>query len=69
MIVKEVNINSEVLYINIVIVIIIEVGGALAFIITLYCTRFRIIRFCITSKAIDKGIVIYKYNYIFSSFN
>ena len=69
MIVKEVNINSKVLYINIIIVIIIKVGGTLTLIITLYCTKFHTTRFCITSKAIDKGIVVYKYNYIFSSFN
>ena len=74
MTVKEVNINSKVLYINIVIIIIIEVGSTLALIITPYCTRFRttifcITRFCATSKAIDKGLIVYKYNYILSGFN
>jgi hypothetical protein len=74
MTVKEVDINSKALYINIIIIIIVKVGSTLALIITPYYTRFRttkfrITRFCITSKAIDKGIIIYKYNYILSSFN
>ena len=69
MIVKEININSEVFYINIIIIIIAEVGGALALIITPYCTRFYTTKFCATSEAINKGIVIYKYNYILSVFN
>ena len=55
MTVKEVNINRKVLYINLI--------------TTPYYTRFRITRFCTTSKAVDKGIIIYKYNYIFSNFN
>jgi hypothetical protein len=69
MTVKEVNINSEVFYINIIIIIIAEVGGAFALIITLYCTRFYTTRFRTTSKAVDKSIVIYRHNYIFSGFN
>ena len=69
MTVKEVNINSKVLYINIVIIIIVKVSGAFALIITLCYTRFRTTRFYTTSKAIDKGIIVYKYNYILSSFN
>jgi membrane protein YdbS with pleckstrin-like domain len=61
--VKEVDINSEVLYIDVVIVIIIKVGSTLALVITpcytRFCTtRFYTTRFRITSKAIDKGIVV-----------
>ena len=55
MTVKKVNINYKVLYINLIIVF--------------YCIRFRIIRFHATSEAVDKGIIVYKYNYIFNSFN
>jgi hypothetical protein len=74
MTVKEVDINSKVLYINVVIVIIIEVGGALTLIVTpcytrFRTTRFRTTRFRATSKAVDKGIVVYRRNYILSSFN
>jgi len=69
MIVKEVDINSKVLYIDVVIVIIAEVGSALALIVTPCCTRFRTTRFYATSKAVDKGIVIYRHNYILSGFN
>jgi hypothetical protein len=74
MIVKEVNINSKVLYINVVIIIIIEVGSALAFVVTPYYTRFRTTRFYTTrfyttSKAVDKGIIVYRRNYILSGFN
>ena len=69
MTVKEVDINSEVLYINVVIVIITEVGGALALIVTPCCTRFRTARFYTTSKAVDKGIVVYRCDYILSGFN
>jgi len=74
MTVKEVDINGEVLYINVVIVIIIEVGSALALIVTPYYTRFRTTRFytarfCAISKAVDKGIIIYKRDYILSGFN
>jgi len=69
MTVKEVNINSEVLYINVVIIIVAEVGSTLALVITPCCTRFRTTRFYITSKAVDKGIVIYRRDYILSSFN
>ena len=69
MTVKEVNINSKVFYINIVIIIITEVGGAFALIITSYCTRFCTTRFRITSEAVDKGIIVYRYNYILSGFN
>jgi len=69
MTVKEVDINSKVLYINVIIVIITEVGGALALIVTPYCTRFRTTRFYTTSKAVDKGIIIYRRDYILSGFN
>ena len=69
MIIKEVDINSKVLYIDIIIIIIIEVGGAFALIITLYCIRFRTTRFYTTSKAVDKGIAVYRHNYILSNFN
>ena len=74
MTVKEVNINSKVLYIDVIIVVVTEVGGALAFVVTPYytrfcTTRFRTTRFRTTSKAVDKGIVIYRYNYILGSFN
>jgi hypothetical protein len=74
MAVKEVDINSEVLYIDVIIVVVIEVGGTLALIVTPCCTRFRITRFhttrfCTASEAVDKGIVIYRYDYILCSFN
>ena len=46
-VVKEVNINSKVLYIS----------------------GFRTTKSYTTSKAIGKGIVIYRYNYILSYFN
>jgi len=72
MTVKEVDINGKVKR-----VIVIEVGSALALVVAApitiitapYCTRFCITRFCTTNKAVDKGIVIYRRNYIFSSFN
>ena len=64
MTVKEVNINNKVLYINNNIIIITEVGGTLTLIITSYCTRFRTTRFHAISKAVNKGIVIYRYDYI-----
>jgi len=80
--VKEVDINSKVLYVNVIIIIIIEVGGALTLIIATlitnvtapYYTRFRTTRFYTTrfytaSKAIDKGIIVYRRNYILSGFN
>ena len=35
----------------------------------LYYTRFRTTKFYITSKAIGKGVIIYKYNYILNSLN
>ena len=69
MTVKEVNINSEVLYINVIIIIIAEIGSTLAIIIIFCCTRFHTTRFHTTSKAVDKGIVVYRCNYILSSFN
>jgi len=82
MTVKEVDINSKVLYIDVIIIIIIEVGGAFALIITtlianvaapcctrFHTTRFHTTRFYTTSKAIDKGIIIYRRNYILSGFN
>jgi len=82
MTVKEVNINSKVLYVDVIIIVIAEVGGAFALIIATVianvaapcCTRFRTTRFyttrfCTTSKAIDKGIVVYRYDYILSGFN
>jgi len=75
MTVKEVNINSKVLYVNVIIVVIAEVGGAFALIVATLvanvaapcCTRFRTTRFYTTrfyttSKAVDKGIVVYRYN-------
>jgi len=72
MTVKEVNINGKVGR-----VIVIEVGGALALVVATpiaiitapYYTRFRTTRFYTTNKAIDKGIIIYRRNYILSSFN
>jgi hypothetical protein len=54
-IVKEVDINCKVLCINLITVP--------------YCTRFRITRFRATSEAVDKGIVIYRCDYILSGFN
>jgi hypothetical protein len=60
--VKEVDISRKVLYINVVIIIIIEVGSTLALIITSYYTRFRTTRFYTTSKAVDKGIIVYRRN-------
>ena len=77
MTVKEININSKVLYINNNIIIIAKVSGALIFIITTlitniaapYYTRFRTTRFYTTSKAVNKSIIIYRYNYILSGFN
>ena len=68
MTVKEVDINGEVLYINVIIVIT-EVGGVFALIIAFYYTRFCTTRFYTTSKAIDKGIVVYRRDYILSGFN
>ena len=73
MAVKEVNVNSKVRRV----VVVIEVGGAFALVvITLianviapYYTRFHTTRRYITSKAIGKGIVVYKRNYILSGFN
>jgi hypothetical protein len=70
--VKEVNINGKVRR-----VIVVEVGSALALvvatpiaIITASCyTRFRTTRFYATSKAIGKGVVIYRRNYFLSGFN
>jgi predicted regulator of Ras-like GTPase activity (Roadblock/LC7/MglB family) len=62
--VKEVNINGKVGR-----VIVAEVGGALALIIAPCYTRFRTTRFYTTSKAVDKGIIIYSRDYILSGFN
>jgi hypothetical protein len=70
--VKEVNINGKVRR-----VIVIEVGGALALIIatpiaiitTSCCTRFRTTRFYTTSKAIGKGVIVYRHNYFLGGFN
>jgi membrane protein YdbS with pleckstrin-like domain len=62
--VKEVNINGKVGR-----VIVAEVGSALALIVAPYYTRFRTTRFHTTSKAIDKGIIVYSRNYILSGFN
>jgi len=72
MTVKEVDINGKVGR-----VIIVEVGGALALVVATpitiitapYYTRFRITRFCATGKAVNKSIIIYRRNYILSSFN
>ena len=77
MTVKEVDINSEVLYIDIVVIIIVKVGGALALIVATFvtnvaapcCTRFRTARFRTTSEAMGKGIIIYRHDYILSGFN
>ena len=71
MAVKEVNIKSKVRR-----VIVVEVGSALALVVATliinitapYYTRFRTTRFY-TRKAIGKGIVIYRRNYILSGFN
>jgi hypothetical protein len=76
-VVKEVNINGKVGR-----VIVIEVGGALALIVATlivnitapYCTRLRTTRFYTTKlyttrKAIGKGIVVYRRDYILSGFN
>ena len=73
MVVKEVNVDSKVRRV----VVVIEVGGAFALIvITLitnviapYYTKFRTTRLYITSKAIGKGIVVYRRDYILSGFN
>ena len=62
--VKEVNINGKVRR-----VIIVEVGSALALIVAPYYIRFRTTRFYTTSKAVDKGIIVYRRNYILSGFN
>ena len=64
MVVKEVNINGKVGR-----VIVVEVGGAFALIATPYCTRFRTTRFRTTSKAVDKGIVVYRRDYILGRFD
>ena len=76
MAVKEVNINSKVGRV-IVVIVIVKVGGAFALIIAtlivdvivLCCTRFCTTRLYTTSKAIGKGIVVYRHNYVFGSFN
>ena len=73
MAVKEVNINGKVKRV----VVVIEVNSAFALIIITfitniivpYCTRFRTIRLYIISKAIGKGIIVYRYDYILNSFN
>ena len=62
--VKEVNINGKVGR-----VIVVEVGGALAFVVAPYCTRFRTTRFRTTSEAVDKGIIVHRRDYILSDFN
>jgi hypothetical protein len=70
-VVKEVNINGKVGR-----VIVVEVGDALALVVATpiavitasCCTRFRT-RLYTTSKAVGKGIVIYRRNYILSRFN
>ena len=71
MVVKEVNINGKIGR-----VIIIKESGTLALIITTFIaiiTVFYYIRFrtglYTTSEAVGKGIIIYRYNYIFSCFN
>jgi hypothetical protein len=72
MIVKEVNVNSKVRR-----VIVVEVGSALALVVATpiaiitvsYYTRFHTTRFYTTSKAIGKGVVVYRYNYFLSGFN
>ena len=70
MAVKEVNIKGKVGR-----VIVVEVGGALALIVATsiaitasYCTRFYT-RLYTTSKAVGKGIVVYRRNYILSRFD
>ena len=73
MAVKEVNINSKVGRV----IIITKVGGALAFVIVTliiditvpYCTRFRTTRPYTTSKAIGKGIIVYRRDYTLGGFN
>ena len=70
--VKEVNIKGKVRR-----VIVVEVGSALALVVATltinitapYYTRFRTTRFYTTSKAVGKGIVVYRYNYILSGLN
>ena len=72
MTVKEVDINGKVGR-----VIVVEVGSALALVIATlitdvtapYCTRFCTTRLYAASKAVDKGIVVYKCDYILSNFN
>jgi hypothetical protein len=72
-VVKEVNINGKIRRV----IIITKVGSALALIVATlitnitasYYTRFRTTRFYTTSKAIGKGVVIYRRNYILSGFN
>ena len=76
MAVKDVNINSKVRRV-IVIIVVIEVGGTFALVVATLivdiiapcCTRFYTTRLYTTSKAIGKGIIVYKYNYILGSFN
>ena len=73
MIVKEVDINSKVRRV----LVVTKVGSALALIVATLITdviapcytRFRTTRFYTTSKAIDKGVVVYRRNYILSGFN
>jgi hypothetical protein len=70
--VKEVNINGKVGR-----VIVVEVGGALALIVATpitiitasYYTRLHTTRFCVTSKSIGKGVVVYRRDYILGGFN
>jgi len=70
--VKEVNINGKVGR-----VIVVEVGGALALVVATpiaiitvsCCTRFRTTRFCATSEAMGKGVVVYRRNYFLGGFN
>ena len=64
MAVKEVNINGKVGRI-----IIVEVGSALTLIVAPCYIRFHTTRFYTTSKVVDKGVVVYKHNYILSGFN
>ena len=60
MTVKEVDINRKVLYINLI---------TAPYYTRFRITRFHTTRFRTTNKAVDKSIIIYKYNYILSGFN
>jgi len=47
----------------------VDINSEVLLVITPCYTRFRTTRFRITSKAVDKGIVVYRCDYILSGFN